>query len=75
MLVGLQLNPTAFQNGTIVPVPILTTFALATNQDGAVQFTVPGGGGPVSIYAQYVVLDGGAPRGLGFSNALRIHFR
>lgn len=75
LLVGLQMNPTSFQNGTLVPVPVSTVFSLATNQDGRVAFDIPGGFGPISIYAQYVLLDAGAPRGLGISNALRINFR
>ena len=72
LMISLQSKPTGMFGGTIVTVPILESVVLAMDQTGKVAFPVPGGGGPRSLYAQFLVLDPKASFGLGISNALRV---
>lgn len=71
---GYASNPTPFLGGTLVPVPIIRLLALNTDAEGSIALPVPGGGGPVDIFAQFVVADAGNPLGWAFSNALQITF-
>jgi hypothetical protein len=75
LLVGGVNNPTPLFGGTILPSPAANIFSAFT--DAAGEFTVTGingGGGPASIFAQIVYLDGGQVQGLGISNAIRVDF-
>ncbi|HZL99035.1 MAG TPA: hypothetical protein VFD43_02185 [Planctomycetota bacterium] len=71
---GLVAAPTPFKGGTLVPVPILLLVTLPTGPTGTLSATIPGGGGPVSVYVQALYLDPGLPAGFGFSNAVRLDF-
>ncbi len=70
--VGLNSNPFPFQGGTIVPVPPVAQIPIATDPQGVLQFNVKGGGGPIDLYAQYIILDAGASNGFSLSNAIKI---
>ena len=67
---GVFNNPTPFEGGTLVPIPILVTIARVADAGGAVSLGVPGGGGPVTVYVQAAAADGGVPGGYRISNAL-----
>ena len=68
-------NPTNLFGGTVVPFPPLVVFHFLTDKDGTVKFVVPGGGGPTSLFAQYLIFDPNATFGIGLSNAIRIDFQ
>ncbi|MAE77592.1 MAG: glucose dehydrogenase [Planctomycetes bacterium] len=70
-----QRNPTNIFGGMLLPVPMQLLINFVTDSSGTVRFTVPGGGGKLSIYTQYVILDPKASFGFGFSNALRVDFQ
>jgi hypothetical protein len=67
-------NPTPIFNGTLVPVPIDVAVVLACGPSGGAAFLAPGGAGPFTLYAQFLVADPGLPELVGISNALRIDF-
>jgi hypothetical protein len=74
LFVSLIGTPSPFKGGTLVPVPVLTTFALSTSPGGEIPLgwlAWPGGLSGLSVYFQYGVLDGAAPLGIALSNALR----
>jgi hypothetical protein len=52
--------------------PILESVFFAADPTGRVVFPVPGGNGPFSMYAQFLVRDAKASFGIGISNALRV---
>ncbi|MGQ0552716.1 MAG: hypothetical protein ACT4PU_05805 [Planctomycetota bacterium] len=73
LVAGLVNGPVSFKGGLLVPVPVLNVVVLGT--DGAGQATlagIPGGGGPLSVYLQAIITDGGQPAGVGLSNAVRL---
>lgn len=72
LMISLTSNPTALFGGTIVTLPTFVGAVIPTGPDGTVKFTAPGGSGPQTLYAQYLILDPGASFGLGISNALRV---
>jgi probable HAF family extracellular repeat protein len=75
MVLGLSYAPTPFKGGTLVPVPYLLAEPMPTSDQGGVAIPgVPGGNGPLTVYAQFVYPDPGAPKGWGFSNALEVVF-
>lgn len=75
LFIGLSNNPSPVKGGTLVPVPVLAQVALTTNGAGEILIPgVAGGGGPVTIYAQYAIVDGAQTLGFAFSNALQIDY-
>ena len=71
---GMSFNPTPFGAGTIVPMPLAGTTALTTDASGNVLVPgIPGGGGPLVLYVQGVVVDPLQPGGLQFTNAVEMH--
>jgi hypothetical protein len=75
MVLGLAAAPTPFKGGTLVPVPYLLAEPMPTSDQGGVAIPgVPGGNGPLTVYAQFVYPDPTAPKGWGFSNALEVVF-
>ncbi len=67
---GLSNNPTPFEGGTLVPLPILVTLVRVADPSGFVSVSVPGGGGPVTVYIQAAAVDAALPGGYAISNAL-----
>ncbi len=74
LVAGLQNNPAQLFDGTLYPNPVLVVVGVHTNPDGEFVFPVPGGGGLVDVYTQYLVSDAGTPFGYSFSNAHVFHF-
>jgi hypothetical protein len=75
LILGLTNAPTPLKGGLLVPVPILLQLALPINGSGEVLVAnAAGGGGPFTVYAQYVYTDGAQTEGFGFSNALGVDF-
>jgi hypothetical protein len=71
---GFDANPTPLFGATLVPLPIISIAAVGSGPDGTIAFTFPGGGGPISVYAQCIAVDPGVASGWTFSNALRLNF-
>ena len=72
LMISLRSNPTGMFGGTIATLPIHESVLFTVDANGKVTFPVPGGGGPFSMYGQFLVLDPKASFGLGISNALRV---
>ena len=70
-----QSQPISVFQGTLIPNPPQLLPVFLTGPDGAVRFSLPGGGGPFDVYGQFLVYDPGASDSVAFSNALRITFR
>lgn len=76
LILGLNNSPTPLKGGLLVPVPILAQQAFPIDGAGMVLISnAAGGGGPLTVYAQYVYTDGAQAQGFGFSNALQIEFQ
>ena len=75
LVISNQSNPTKIAGGTLVPVPLQFLIHFVADKNGKVNFTIPGGGGPLSMFGQYAVFDPKASHGISFSNALRIDFQ
>jgi len=74
LAIALSSTPSPFKCGTLVPVPLLTSFALATGPSGAIPLgwaSWPAGLSGLSLYFQYAIQDAGAICGAALSNALR----
>jgi choice-of-anchor B domain-containing protein len=72
MFIGFVNNPTPLKGGLLVPIPALLDISFTTDGAGQLSFPVAGGGGPVTIYAQFAMPDGTLPLGVSLSNALEI---
>jgi len=75
LLASNQSNPQTVFGGTIAPWPIQQIFHFPTDSEGKVNITIAGGGGPLDIYAQFVVLDQAATFGMSYSNAIKVTFQ
>jgi hypothetical protein len=71
---GVVNNPVPAKGGLLVPVPWLINFAIGLDGSGSFELSVPGGGGPLTVFVQAVYTDGAQPNGYGFSNALQVQF-
>ncbi|MCB9899592.1 MAG: hypothetical protein H6825_16415 [Planctomycetes bacterium] len=61
--------------GTLVPFPLDLVVGLSTDGAGEIAIPgIPGGGGPISVYVQFLVADGGTLSGWDFSNALQVDY-
>ncbi|GJM23178.1 MAG: hypothetical protein DHS20C15_30930 [Planctomycetota bacterium] len=74
LFLGLANNPTSFHGGQLVPLPFVSLTMLSTNPAGKISVNVPGGNGPVTVYAQFAIADGSQPNGAALSNALELQF-
>ena len=72
LLLSATLQPLVLPFGTIAPGPPIFSVPFVTSPEGRVQFTLLGGLGPITLYMQWAMLDGGATAGLGLSNALAV---
>ena len=77
LVVGAASTPTSFLGGTVVPVPVLNVFNLVSDINGEVNLpnVLHGGGGPCSIFMQFVHILPGAPQNVGFSNAVEVQWK
>lgn len=76
VVVAFSTNPIPFFGGTLVPTwPAWKTFYFMSDNNGRHELPFTGGGGPLDIFAQYLVDDPGAPQNVAFSNAVRIIFQ
>ncbi|RKY16728.1 MAG: hypothetical protein DRQ55_17390 [Planctomycetota bacterium] len=75
LFMSLTSTPTPIKGGVLVPIPVLDQFDHNTDGSGGILFAgVAGGGGPLSVIVQYVIVDASQPKGYAFSNALQIDF-
>ncbi len=69
-VVGFTTARLAFAGGTLVPAPDAVFAGLTTDADGGLTVSgVPGGGGPLDLDVQWLVLDPAATAGKALSNA------
>ncbi len=74
LVVSTVAAPAPFKGGMLVPAPDVV-LSFITDPGGSILVTdVPGGGGPLDVYAQFVVQDIPQPAGFALSNALRVSF-
>ena len=74
LFTSLASTPAPFKGGTLVPVPVLMSFPVATNPGGQLPLawnSWPSGLSGASLYLQYAIADAAAPAGVSLSNALR----
>lgn len=69
--VSLALNPTPFAGGTVLDPNPLAIIPFGIDGNGSFTLLLPGGGGPVSVYAQALYPDPSGPFGAGFTNIVR----
>jgi FG-GAP repeat/FG-GAP-like repeat len=76
LLASLVQQPTPFKGGTLVPqAATALLLPLATDAQGKITLQgIPGGGGPLDIHVQVLVLDAQQPKGVAFSNAVKAVF-
>ncbi|MCB9898844.1 MAG: hypothetical protein H6825_12640 [Planctomycetes bacterium] len=64
-----------FQGGVLVPLPDVILGPVPTDGNGEILLPgVTGGGGPIDVYMQWVVLDPGAYLGKAMSNGEQVHY-
>jgi FG-GAP repeat/FG-GAP-like repeat len=76
LLAAAVQQPLAFKAGTLVPqVTSAFLMALATDAQGQITLAgIPGGGGPLDVAVQVLVVDPAQPKGFAFSNAVSVGF-
>jgi hypothetical protein len=72
LVTGLEFGPTPFKGGTLVPVPVLLTILMPVNGAGGLSLTVPGGGGPLTVFVQAAIADAALPQGVALSNVVQV---
>ncbi len=72
LLLSDQSNPTPYKNGTLVPIPFFLLQFAMTDANGEITASAGGFDNTVTLYAQFVVSDPLADRGVSMSNALEI---
>lgn len=73
VMFGTSFAPTPVLGGTVVPIPGQIFFLGGTDAGGALSFgPIPGGGGPVTLFAQAAYLDLSLPNLVGLTNALQV---
>lgn len=76
LVLGLSALPTPFKGGQLVPVPVLVAQPLPLDAGGGLTIpAVPGGLGPLTVYAQMAWPDRAQAAGWGLSNALEVVFQ
>jgi len=74
LFLGFSVNPLPFKGGLLAPVPIFLSLSFFTDPSGEISFPIPGGNGPLTLYAQFAIADAGQLNGAGLSNTLEIVF-
>ncbi len=73
LVLAFSTNPVPLFGGTLVPAwPAWKTYYFASDGNGRHEFPFAGGGGPLDVFAQYLVDDPGAVQNVAFSNAVRV---
>jgi len=68
-------KPTAMFNRLVLKPPYASVLPFPTDNHGRLTIHgIAGGGGPLTVFAQFAYLDGQAPGGVGLTNALAIRF-
>jgi len=62
-------------DGTLVSFPWNLLILLSTDSNGEVSIFAGGGAGPFDVYMQWLMMDSGATKGIGLSNAKRVFFQ
>ncbi len=73
-LYGVEQGAVPFHGGVIVAWPTVGNFLSLANAAGRIALTVNGGGGPVDLVLQALVVDGAQPEGVAISNAVLLQF-
>ena len=71
---GMPLAPVPVAGGTLVPNPWVILRVDVTDVFGGLTHPIRGGGGPLTLVSQYVVVDDGQPQGFAFTNAVQVTF-
>ncbi|MCB9898110.1 MAG: FG-GAP repeat protein [Planctomycetes bacterium] len=76
LLLSLEEDVVPFKGGFLVPeVATALIVSLVTDAQGEILIpSLPGGGGPLIVYAQYVIKNAMYPLGFGMSNAVAIEY-
>ena len=75
LLIGQQRSAVSFRDGTLLPIPFLQLVPLPADPSGDILISsIPGGGGPLTLYLQFVDPDAAMPKGYRISNALEVDF-
>lgn len=75
LVVGTSASPAPYFGGLVVPVPPTAIYLYSTDALGKLLLPdLQGGAGPITFYAQAVLLDAGLPLGFAISNALQLDF-
>ena len=69
---GPLATPTPFAGGTLVPMPPAGVVSASTDPAGTWSLTLPGGGGPITMYVQAAAPDASQPGGWQISEAVAI---
>lgn len=73
--VGFGNNPVPTKGGVLVPFPWAALLTRMTDANGEILNPgISSPGMPLTIYVQYVIVDGNQPAGFAFSNALEVEF-
>ena len=73
VVAGFVNGPTPFKGGTLVPNPWALLLGMTTDAGGELSIPdIAGGGGPLSLYLQVVLVDAAQVHGFGLSNAVRM---
>jgi hypothetical protein len=74
LLISGTLSPVVLPWGTIAPGAPFLAFGFTADASGRVQFTIPGGLGPATLFMQYALVDVGVSAGIGLSNAIQLNY-
>lgn len=70
---SLTFAPTPFKGGQLVPIGLELFLPFATDAAGSIVLDdLEGGGGPIDVYVQALILDPAQPKGVALSNAVKL---
>ncbi|MEM7310445.1 MAG: hypothetical protein AAF682_27455 [Planctomycetota bacterium] len=69
---GFQPSPTPLFGGTVITLQFAAVVPFPIGPEGWTELPLPGGGGPLQLYAQCAVLEPDAFQGVALSNALEV---